>query len=107
MPGRRAARRSALELLYQWDLTGQPLGSLYEGEPASFALETAEAVAGSSSELDRRITASADDWTADRLGVLERNILVYRRSWIFMDGCLWGGIARFERQPSLFTVPAR
>jgi len=32
---------------------------------------------------------------------------IHRRSWIFMDGCLWGGIARFERQPSLFTVPAR
>ena len=28
----RAARRTALVLLYQWDVTGQPLGSLYEGE---------------------------------------------------------------------------
>jgi N utilization substance protein B len=26
-------------------------------------------------ELDARITAAADDWTADRLGALERNIL--------------------------------
>ena len=26
-------------------------------------------------ELDRRITEAADDWTADRLGALERNIL--------------------------------
>ena len=30
MPGRRAARRTALFLLYQWDLTGQPLTALYE-----------------------------------------------------------------------------
>ena len=29
---RRAARRTALFLLYQWDLTGQPLASLYEGD---------------------------------------------------------------------------
>src|SRR5207249_702868 len=29
--GRRAARRTALFLLYQWDVTGQPLTSLYEG----------------------------------------------------------------------------
>ena len=30
MSGRRAARRTALFLLYQWDVTGQPLASLYE-----------------------------------------------------------------------------
>lgn len=27
---------------------------------------------------------------------------IHRRSWIFMDYCLWGGIARFEREPRLF-----
>ncbi len=27
---------------------------------------------------------------------------IHRRSWIFMDYCLWGGIPRFERQPTLF-----
>jgi N utilization substance protein B len=73
--GRRQARRTALFLLYQWDLTGQPLASLYEGEPDSFAVELAEAVAGHAAALDRRITESAEGWTADRLGTLERNIL--------------------------------
>ena len=34
---RRAARRTALFLLYQWDLTGQPLGTNYEGEVDEFA----------------------------------------------------------------------
>jgi ribonuclease HII len=29
---------------------------------------------------------------------------IHRRSWIFMDYCLWGGIPRFERQPSLFDL---
>lgn len=75
MAGRRAARRTALFLLYQWDLTGQPLTSLYEGEAAGFALELAEAVAQRAEALDVRITASAEGWTADRLGTLERNIL--------------------------------
>ena len=28
---------------------------------------------------------------------------IHRRSWIFMDYCLWGGIPRFERQPTLFS----
>jgi len=73
--GRRQARRTALFLLYQWDLTGQPLTSLYEGTPDAFALELAEAVAAQAEELDVRITEAAEGWTADRLGTLERNIL--------------------------------
>jgi N utilization substance protein B len=73
--GRRAARRTALFLLYQWDLTGQPLASLYEGEIDEFARDTAEAVAREAEELDRRITAASPEWSADRLGAVERNIL--------------------------------
>jgi N utilization substance protein B len=73
--GRRAARRTALVLLYQWDVTGQELASLFEGEIDPYARETAEAVIATREELDRRITEAADDWTADRLGALERNIL--------------------------------
>jgi transcription antitermination protein NusB len=72
---RRAGRRTALFLLYQWDVTGQPLASLYEGEVDAFARETAEAVAAKAPELDERITAASEGWTADRLGAVERNIL--------------------------------
>jgi N utilization substance protein B len=73
--GRRASRRTALELLYQWDLTGQPLTSLHEGEADPFALELAEGVAARSAELDERITEASPDWPAERLGVVERNVL--------------------------------
>jgi transcription antitermination protein NusB len=72
---RRVSRRTAFFLLYQWDVTGQPLASLYEGEVDEFARETAEAVAARVGELDAQITAAAEGWTADRLGVVERNIL--------------------------------
>jgi transcription antitermination protein NusB len=75
MAGRRAARRTALFLLYQWDVTGQPLTSLYEGEVDAFARETAEEVAARAGELDRRITAAAEGWPAERLGAIERNVL--------------------------------
>jgi transcription antitermination protein NusB len=75
MAGRRAARRTALFLLYQSDLTGQPLASLYEGEVDDFARETAEAVIARADELDRRITEASEGWTADRLGAVERNVL--------------------------------
>jgi N utilization substance protein B len=62
-------------LLYQWDVTGQELASLFDGEIDAYARETAEAVVEQHEELDRRITAASDEWTADRLGALERNIL--------------------------------
>jgi N utilization substance protein B len=75
MAGRRAGRRTAFFLLYQWDLTGQPLASLYEGDVDPFARELAEAVAARAPELDRTITGAAEGWTADRLGAVERNIL--------------------------------
>jgi transcription antitermination protein NusB len=73
--GRRQARRQALFLLYQWDLTQQPLASLFEGEPDIFARELASAVAARSEALDATITAASESWPADRLGTLERNIL--------------------------------
>jgi N utilization substance protein B len=72
---RRAARRTALFLLYQWDVTARPLESLYEGEVDDWARTTAEAVAARAEELDARITAAAEGWTADRLGAIERNVL--------------------------------
>jgi transcription antitermination protein NusB len=75
MSGRRAARRTALFLLYQWDLTHQPLASLYEGEVDPFARDLAEAVIERAEDLDHEITESADEWSAERLGALERNIL--------------------------------
>jgi transcription antitermination protein NusB len=75
MTGRRAARRTALFLLYQWDVTGEPLASLYEGEVDDWARTTAEAVAADAAELDARISEAAEGWTADRLGAIERNIL--------------------------------
>jgi N utilization substance protein B len=73
--GRRAARRTALVLLYQWDVTGQELASLFEGEIDPYARAVAEGVIEGHEGLDRRITDASDEWTADRLGALERNIL--------------------------------
>lgn len=73
--GRRTGRRQALFLLYQWDLTGQALASLFEGEPDEFARALADAVASRAAALDERISRSSPDWPADRLGTLERNVL--------------------------------
>jgi N utilization substance protein B len=74
---RREARKSALTLLYQWDVTEQAPGDLYEGPIDEYAQSVTEAVVRDAEELDRRITAAAEEsgWTADRLGAVERNIL--------------------------------
>ena len=74
---RREARKSALTLLYQWDVTERPPGELFEGEIDAYAQEVTDAVVKDAEQLDRRITAAAEEsgWTADRLGAVERNIL--------------------------------
>ena len=75
MISRREARRAAVFLLYQWDVTGTELGSLYDGDVDEYTRTLTEAVAAHAPELDARITAASDDWPADRLGAVERNIL--------------------------------
>lgn len=75
MISRRQARRQALFLLYQWDLSGQGVGTQYAGEIDPWARGVAEAVAGRAPELDAQITAAAKGWTADRLGAVERSAL--------------------------------
>ena len=72
---RKAGRRTALFLLYQWDLTGQGLGTSYEGEIDDFARDLAEAVVERAPVLDDRISSVSGDWPAKQLGTLERNIL--------------------------------
>ena len=75
MISRRQARRQALMLLYQWDLSGGELGSQYAGEIDPWARSLAEGVVACAVELDARITAASRSWTADRLGAVERSAL--------------------------------
>jgi N utilization substance protein B len=72
---RREARRAAVFVLYQSDVTEAPLGSLYEGDVDEYTRKLVDAVSAHTPELDARITEAAHDWTADRLGAVERNVL--------------------------------
>jgi N utilization substance protein B len=72
---RKSARRDALFVLYQWDVTGTALASLHEGELDPYAQELVDGVSGEAAELDARINDASSDWSADRLGALERNVL--------------------------------
>ena len=80
--GRRAARRAAVVLLYQQDLTGQTLVEVREnarrgGEPVDdpYVSQLVNGVSSEQDALDVRLSSAADGWTADRLGAVERAIL--------------------------------
>ncbi len=75
MSSRREARWTAAVLLYQWDVSGRPLGSLFEGDVDPYAEEVAREVARRAKELDARVTEASVGWPAERLGAWERNIL--------------------------------
>lgn len=79
--GRRAARRAAVVLLYQRDVTGLSLEEL-EGNRGrdgaamdDFTRALVDGVAVDSAYLDGMISDAAEGWTAERLAPLERNIL--------------------------------
>jgi N utilization substance protein B len=72
---RRKARRQALFMVYQWDLSETPVGSQLGARIDPWALALADATVAHAGELDERITAAAEGWTADRLGVVERSAL--------------------------------
>ena len=75
MISRRQARRQALLLVYQWDLSGAEIGAQYASEIDPWARELAEETVARAPELDARITAASTGWTADRLGAVERSAL--------------------------------
>jgi N utilization substance protein B len=75
LTSRKGARRDALFVLYQWDVTGKPLASLHEGELDPYSAQLAEGVVAECAALDTRINEASTEWSSDRLGALERNVL--------------------------------
>ena len=81
MTTRREARRLALDILYQADVTGSD-GRAVLAEWASagrdippYARELVEGVAVRLTELDRTIGAHAEGWAVERMASLDRTIL--------------------------------
>jgi N utilization substance protein B len=78
---RHEARRQALDILYQADVTGaDPTQVLGEWRDAGrkvgrFARELVEGVAGRLGELDKLIGEHAEEWTVARLAAVDRSIL--------------------------------
>ena len=90
MAARHRSRQRALQVLYQWDMTKQPveqvISSFYEtlyseeGEKPALARDEfmEELVTGTSKmtpAIDERIVAKSENWKLDRMPVVDRNIL--------------------------------
>ena len=76
---RRGARKIALDVLYEHDVSGASASEIlgrYDPEPAhEFAGVLVRGVVAHRAELDQLIASYAEDWTIERMPVIDRNLL--------------------------------
>lgn len=78
---RREARKRALELLYQIEVTGQDVGEAlnnfkrFRYEMSPFSRQIIEGVIDKKTSIDELIDLAAAKWTIQRMPLLDRNIL--------------------------------
>ena len=81
MAGRRAARRIAVDVLYQADLTGRPptevVGDWHHAgrDVPPFGLDLIEGVEEHLPSIDLVLERGADEWSVGRMAALDRTIL--------------------------------
>ena len=81
-PSRKQARRDALFVLYQREITGEPVEVLLsklrdrEGyDPDEFTVEAVTGVAASQAALDATLERYSRDWPMSRMAAIERSAL--------------------------------
>ena len=90
MAARHRSRQRALQVLYQWDLTKQPvddaISSFYKTLDAeetgaerpqrdAFMEELARGASGMAGDIDQRISTKSENWKLERMPAVDRNIL--------------------------------
>jgi transcription antitermination protein NusB len=89
MAARHRSRQRALQVLYQWDMTKQPVDqvissfyeTLYSDEEKlapgrdEFMEELVTGTSKMTPAIDERIVAKSENWKLDRMPVVDRNIL--------------------------------
>jgi N utilization substance protein B len=89
MAARHRSRQRALQVLYQWDMTKQPVehaissfyDTLYSDESEEqpdrdeFMEELAKGTSEMATDIDRRITSKSANWRLERMPTVDRNIL--------------------------------
>ena len=80
---RTRARRQALQILYQRDITGESIGrilglksySLEDGEPDEYSRELVTGVERYLEAIDETIGEVSENWVVSRMPLVDRNIL--------------------------------
>jgi transcription antitermination protein NusB len=95
MAARHRSRQRALQVLYQWDMTKQPVeqaifsfyDTLYSDENESggdsddrpgrdeFMEELAKGTSEMAADIDHRISSKSENWRLERMPTVDRNIL--------------------------------
>jgi transcription antitermination protein NusB len=89
MAARHRSRKRALQVLFEWDMRGEPIeraiSHYYEGlyseesenkpKPDKFMEELARGTVAKAAEIDKRIEAKSENWRLERMPVVDRNIL--------------------------------
>lgn len=89
MAARHRSRKRALQVLFEWDMRGEPIDraiahfydSLYSEEnenrpkPDKFMEELARGTVSKSQDIDKQIESKAEHWRLERMPVVDRNIL--------------------------------
>ena len=79
--GRRAARRLALDVLFQADVTGASPGDVLRSwqeagrEVPGYAREIVEGVERDRAAIDAELGAHSEEWTVPRMATVDRTIL--------------------------------
>lgn len=90
MATRREARRIAIDIVYQADITGEAAPAVAAGwraaerEIPEFSQELLEGVAGRQPEIDLLLETHSEGWRVARMAALDRSILrvaVYELLW--------------------------
>lgn len=89
MAARHRSRKRALQVLFEWDMRGEPIDgaiahyydTLYSEEsetkpkPDKFMEELARGTVARAAEIDKQIEAKSEHWRLERMPVVDRNIL--------------------------------
>jgi N utilization substance protein B len=79
---RRKARKDALEILYEREITKQPFGEIIKNrviargeEPSDFTIKLVYGVENHLQEIDKIISSHTDNWTLERMPIVDRNLI--------------------------------
>ncbi|MHB9003213.1 MAG: transcription antitermination factor NusB [Coriobacteriia bacterium] len=80
---RTRARKQALQILYQREITGEAVGSILEsgsysqedGEPSDYSRHLALGTEAALADIDAMLAEISEHWTVSRMPLVDRNIL--------------------------------